>query len=480
MSWHKTPRTQECQGRLSGTPRPVGEGPEGLLPAGLGVAQALAAAAGATRVDRAGAGGRAARDAERWRLISARGYSAELDTLLDASRNGRQWIADLERRERERTGIATLKVGYNKVFGYYIEVTNSQLARVPADYIRKQTLTHRRALHHARPEGVRGADPQRAGEDRRAGAGAVRGAARGDRGALGRGCCCGRRASWPSWTCCSRWRRWPRASATAVPSWTRATRIHIVARTPSRSSRRMPARDRLRPQRHPARHERRADSAAHRAEHGGQIDLSAAGGADRADGADRLVRARPRRRASAWSIASSRASARRTTWRRGRAPSWWRWSRRRTSCTTPPPRSLVILDEIGRGTSTYDGLAIAWAVVEYLHNNKRCGAKTLFATHYHELIELARMLPRVRTYNVAVAEEEGHVVFLHKIVPGGADRSYGIHVAQLAGMPRQVVRRAEEVLEDLEKKGDARTRRKAMRDDGDARGAATDALRRRA
>jgi DNA mismatch repair protein MutS len=127
-------------------------------------------------------------------------------------------------------------------------------------------------------------------------------------------------------------------------------------------------------------------------------------------------------------------------------------------------RSLVILDEIGRGTSTYDGLAIARAIVEYLHNNKRCGAKTLFATHYHELVEVTRLLPRVRAYNVAVAEEEGHVVFLRKIVPGGADKSYGIHVAQLAGIPRQVVRRAEEVLEDLEKKGDARSRRKAMRD----------------
>jgi len=128
------------------------------------------------------------------------------------------------------------------------------------------------------------------------------------------------------------------------------------------------------------------------------------------------------------------------------------------------PRSLVILDEIGRGTSTYDGLAIARAVVEYLHNNKRCGAKTLFATHYHELVEVTRLLPRVRAYNVAVTEEAGQVVFMRKIVPGGADRSYGIHVAQLAGIPRQVVRRAEEVLEELERKGDAKARRKAMRE----------------
>ncbi|MFW6151006.1 MAG: MutS-related protein, partial [Chloroflexota bacterium] len=125
------------------------------------------------------------------------------------------------------------------------------------------------------------------------------------------------------------------------------------------------------------------------------------------------------------------------------------------------PRSLVILDEIGRGTSTYDGLSIAWAVAEYIHNHPGLGAKTLFATHYHELVDLAGTLPRVKNFNVAVTEDEGKVVFLHKIVPGGADRSYGIHVAQLAGLPRVVVRRAQEVLEEMEgthRRGAARDR----------------------
>jgi DNA mismatch repair protein MutS len=119
------------------------------------------------------------------------------------------------------------------------------------------------------------------------------------------------------------------------------------------------------------------------------------------------------------------------------------------------PRSLVILDEIGRGTSTYDGISIARAVAEYIHNQPGLGAKTIFATHYHELVELAKSLPRVKNYNVAVAEEGGRVVFLRRIMPGGADRSYGIHVAQLAGLPRSVIHRAEEVLSDLE---DARRR----------------------
>ena len=113
-------------------------------------------------------------------------------------------------------------------------------------------------------------------------------------------------------------------------------------------------------------------------------------------------------------------------------------------------RSLIILDEIGRGTSTFDGLAIARAVAEYIHSHPRLGCKTLFATHYHELTQLADNLPRARNFNVAVSEEQGRIVFLRRIVPGGADRSYGIHVAQLAGMPNAVVNRAWTVLSDLE------------------------------
>jgi DNA mismatch repair protein MutS len=112
--------------------------------------------------------------------------------------------------------------------------------------------------------------------------------------------------------------------------------------------------------------------------------------------------------------------------------------------------SLIIFDEVGRGTSTYDGVSIAWAIVEYIHNNPKLRAHTLFATHYHELTQLADILPGVKNYNVAVSEADGRVVFLHKIIPGGADRSYGIHVAQLAGIPRPVIQRANEILQQLE------------------------------
>jgi DNA mismatch repair protein MutS len=122
------------------------------------------------------------------------------------------------------------------------------------------------------------------------------------------------------------------------------------------------------------------------------------------------------------------------------------------------PRSFIILDEIGRGTSTYDGLSIAWAVAEFIHNHPELGTKTLFATHYHELVDLAGILPRVKNFNVAVAEEGDKVIFLHKIVAGGTDRSYGIHVAQLAGLPKSVIVRAQEVLAGLESRSSKRNK----------------------
>ena len=115
--------------------------------------------------------------------------------------------------------------------------------------------------------------------------------------------------------------------------------------------------------------------------------------------------------------------------------------------------SLIILDEIGRGTSTYDGLAIARSVAEYIHNHPKLGCKTLFATHYHELTALSDNLPRVRNFHVSVTENDGNVIFLRRVMPGGADKSYGVHVARLAGLPSTIINRAWEVLRDLEDKG---------------------------
>jgi DNA mismatch repair protein MutS len=127
---------------------------------------------------------------------------------------------------------------------------------------------------------------------------------------------------------------------------------------------------------------------------------------------------------------------------------------------TATPRSLVILDEIGRGTSTFDGVSLAWAIVEFMHDQMGC--RTLFATHYHELTELEESLSGVCNYNVAVKEWEDQIVFLHKIIPGSADKSYGIHVARLAGVPNWVNRRAELILKKLESNSDVEHNRNVL------------------
>jgi DNA mismatch repair protein MutS len=117
-------------------------------------------------------------------------------------------------------------------------------------------------------------------------------------------------------------------------------------------------------------------------------------------------------------------------------------------------RSLILLDEIGRGTSTYDGISIAWAMVEFIHEHPRFKAKTLFATHYHELNEMESSFPRVKNYNVSIRELDNKVIFLRKLVRGGSEHSFGIHVARMAGMPKSVVKRAEEILAELESSGE--------------------------
>ncbi len=153
-------------------------------------------------------------------------------------------------------------------------------------------------------------------------------------------------------------------------------------------------------------------------------------------------------RISAWSTGCSRASAPPTIWRAGARPSWSRWWRPPPSSIRRAPRSLVILDEIGRGTATFDGLSIAWATVEHLHDVNQCRA--LFATHFHELTALSARLDRLHNATVRVKEWQGDVVFLHEVVPGSADRSYGIQVAKLAGLPASVIERAKLVLAKLE------------------------------
>ncbi len=393
-------------------------------------------------------------------LIRA-GYHEELDMLRTASRDAREWMADLEQRERVRTGISNLKVSYNKVFGYYLEVTNSQLGRVPADYIRKQTLTtgerfitpdlkeYEALILNAQEKSTK--LEQELFAQLRADL-AVHYAER----ILATARALAELDVYLSLAhVAARWNY-------CRPQINTSTTIHIVAG------------------RHPVVEQTQADTPfipndTHLSQDEAQILLLT--GPNMAGKSTYLRQVAlivlmaqigsfvPAESASIGLVDRifTRIGAQ-DDLATGQSTFMVEMVETANILHHATPRSLVILDEIGRGTSTYDGLAIARAVIEYLHNNRRCGARTLFATHYHELVEVSRLFPRVRPYTIAVTEEEGQIVFLRKIVPGGADKSYGIHVAQLAGIPRQVVHRAQEILEELERKGDARARRKTMKE----------------
>lgn len=380
--------------------------------------------------------------------VIAPGYSAELDGIQSAVSHAKEWVASLETRERDRTGIKSLKVGFNKVFGYYLEITNANTNAAPPDYIRKQTLVN--AERYITPDLkeyeslILNAEERTVELEKR----------------LFRGV--GEEIA---------------ASASRLLDAARAIAYLDVVTSLAEVARRY---NYVRPQvasgelvirggRHPVVERTLEDTAfvandTHLAE--GDIIiltgpnmsgksvylkqtaliclLAQIGSYVPADEASLPLVDRIFTRIGAHDEIAQHQST-----------FMVEMVETANILRHATPRSLIILDEVGRGTSTYDGLSIAWAVVEYLHNNPDLRAKTLFATHYHELTELADRLPRVRNYNVAVAEEGDGVVFLHKIVPGGADRSYGIHVAQLAGLPRAVIHRASEILADLEQEARA-------------------------
>ena len=377
--------------------------------------------------------------------VIAAGFSAELDSVLDAAREAKQWVAGLERHERERTGIKTLKVGYNKVFGYYIEVTKANLDAVPDDYIRKQTLVN--AERFITPELKERESLILNAEERRAEL----------EGQIYRQVCeqVAAAASRLLSTAHALAELDVYAALAEVAQRNRYVRpvlnegdsIHIVSgRHPVveltlHEEPFVPNDAHLSPQ--DAILVITGPNMSGKSTYLRQVALitlmAQIGSFVPADAVEIGLVDRIFTRVGAQDEISA-----------GQSTFMVEMVETANILNHATNRSLLILDEIGRGTSTYDGISIAWAVVEYIHNHPRLQAKTLFATHYHELTELARFLPRVRNYNVAVAEEGDHVVFLRKIVPGGADRSYGIHVAQLAGLPKPVIRRAEEILKNLE------------------------------
>ncbi len=381
--------------------------------------------------------------------IIREGFAPELDQLKTAGRDARGFIAGLEARERERTGIRNLRVGYNQVFGYYIEVSKASLGQVPGDYIRRQTLANgeRYIVPELKEyESLVLNARERIQEMERA---------------LFRQVCfqignhaeaIGRLA----------------AAIAAVDVFSALAEVavqHGYVR---------PRLDRdnvisIKDGRHPV-VERTLGAGAyvpndlHLSNEDTRIILLT--------GPNMAGKSTYIRQTAIIVLMAQIGSFVPATEARiglvdriftrvglqddlatGQSTFMVEMVETAAILNQATPRSLVILDEIGRGTSTYDGLSIARSVIEHLHNDPRLGCKSLFATHYHELTELAQTLPGVRNYSVAVTEEEGRVVFLHRIVSGGADRSYGVHVAQLAGLPRAVVNRAWEVLEELEHPG---------------------------
>ncbi len=385
------------------------------------------------------------------------GFSAELDGIHLATRDAKAWIANLEAVERQRTGIKSLKVGYNKVFGYYIEVTTANASLIPADYIRKQTLVN--AERYITPDLKEYESLVLNAEERILEL----------EGQLFRQVLAQIADAAPRLL----------ATAAAIAELDTAAALAEVAEA-NRYVRPILADDSLieiRGGRHPVVEKsltgepftpndatlspeqaiviltgpnmsgkstflRQIAHIVLMAQIGSFVPAESA----RIGLVDRIFTR----------IGASDEIA------RGQSTFMVEMVETANILHHATSRSLLILDEIGRGTSTYDGLAIAWAVVEYIHNHPGLRAKTLFATHYHELTDLAERLPHVVNFNVAVAEQGDQVVFLHKIAPGAADRSYGVHVAQLAGLPKPVVARAQEILADLEASGAAGPRRSAL------------------
>lgn len=377
--------------------------------------------------------------------IIRKGYSAELDGVLAASSHAREWIANLESVERQRTGIKSLKVGFNKVFGYYIEITRANTESAPPEYIRKQTLVN--AERYITPEMKEYETKVLNAEDR------IREI---ERQLFNQVCSQLSGAAHHLLTTARALARLDVLSALAETAALNGyTRPRVVAEDVLE----------VREARHPVveqtlRGERFVPNDV-MFENGERVRVITG---PNMSGKSTFLRqvaliALMAQMGSYVPAADATIGIVDRIFTRigaqdeihaGQSTFMVEMVETANILHHATPRSLLVLDEIGRGTSTYDGLSIAWAVVEYIHNHPRLRAKTLFATHYHELTQLADLLPGVRNYNVAVSEADENVVFLHKIIPGGADRSYGIHVAQLAGLPSPAIQRAGEIMKQLE------------------------------
>jgi DNA mismatch repair protein MutS len=373
------------------------------------------------------------------------GYSADLDGVISASKDAREWIANLESVEKKRTGIKTLKVGYNKVFGYYIEISRGSADQAPAEYIRKQTLVN--AERFITPEMKEYETLVLNAEEH----------IREIEARLFREVCNQLSSQAKRLLETSR----ALAQLDVLAALAEAAVLHDYHRpvlvedtTLEITAGRHPVVE------HTLQNERFVPNDT--IFESGELIRIITG--PNMSGKSTFLRqvaliVLMAQMGSFVPAGSARIGLVDRIFTRigaqdeihaGQSTFMVEMIEAANILNHATPRSLLVLDEIGRGTSTYDGLSIAWAVVEYIHNHPGLRARTLFATHFHELTQLAELLPGIRNYNVAVSESDGVVVFLHKIIPGGADRSYGIHVAQLAGLPRPVIQRASELLKQLE------------------------------
>ncbi|MGH7764858.1 MAG: DNA mismatch repair protein MutS [Candidatus Dormibacteraceae bacterium] len=375
------------------------------------------------------------------------GYDSDLDGISEASRSAREWISRLEAAERRRTGIRSLKVGFNKVFGYYIEVSHASTAQLPDDYVRKQTLTG--AERYLTPELKEKEAVVLSAQERMAAreleilqslaeaVAALASSLRATAQAIG--------------------------SADALLSLAIAAAVHGWRRPEVNAGLRLS----ITAGRHPL------------VEHGLPAGVFVANDLELDPDSEQVIiltgpnmagKSTYLRQAAVIVLMAQCGSfvpaeravvglADRIFTRVGAhddisaGMSTFMVEMTETAyiLNHATRSSLLILDEVGRGTSTYDGVSIAQAVVEHIHDSPKLGCRTLFATHYHELTALAESLPRVRNERVEVLEEGETVRFLHRVVPGGADRSYGIHVAAVAGLPSSVIARSRQVLGDLER-----------------------------
>ncbi len=376
-----------------------------------------------------------------------RGYHTELDHLREIVYSGKEWIARLQASERQRTGINSLKVSYNRVFGYYIEITRPHLAKVPKDYIRKQTLVGSErfvtpelkeyeeqilgaeektvALEYELFDGIRQMVATKVVDIQDNASHIAQLDCLANLGEIAQSNHYAKPDILVSDTIEIKEGRHPVVEQLLPPGEsfvpndvyldTKKNQILVIT-GPNMAGK--------------STYLRQVGLIVLMAQLGSFIPAKAA----KIGLVDKIFT----RVGASDNLAG------------GESTFLMEMNETANILNNATTGSLIILDEIGRGTSTFDGLSIAWSVTEYLHNTPRVAAKTLFATHYHELTELELVLPRVKNYNIAVKEWGDKIVFLRKIVEGGCDHSYGIHVAQLAGLPKPVIDRAKEVLHNLE------------------------------